>query len=189
LLAFFHTANQPQQASITDSKEDERSAKISGIYFSLALCGSLFLWAIGGCTDKQNHEVRGAEGYLLASRRLEEAEEERTLLLSRPLLRSTLHSPSAMVSSTLHTPSAMAAGQAFMKKHPTFEVSPENKCAVCFDRPIDVVLDPCGHKVACGLCAQSLKPQRCPICREHIQQILSSKANSDTQNGTTLEQP
>lgn len=75
----------------------------------------------------------------------------------------------------LHSDAAMKASRDFMQQHPTFEVSTENVCVVCFDRTIDVLLDPCGHVVVCQMCAQTLTRHRCPICRTEIQQILSAK--------------
>ena len=40
----------------------------------------------------------------------------------------------------------------------------EAECAVCYDRPIDVGLEPCGHVAFCGECVRRLQPQRCPLC-------------------------
>ncbi|NXA03603.1 BIR7B protein, partial [Sapayoa aenigma] len=43
----------------------------------------------------------------------------------------------------------------------------ERMCKVCLDRDVSVVFVPCGHLVACGECARSLR--LCPICRAVIQ--------------------
>ncbi|XP_014812500.1 PREDICTED: baculoviral IAP repeat-containing protein 7 [Calidris pugnax] len=43
----------------------------------------------------------------------------------------------------------------------------ERMCKVCMDRDVSVVFVPCGHLVACGECALSLR--LCPICRAVIQ--------------------
>jgi len=75
----------------------------------------------------------------------------------------------------LQGPAAAEAGEAFVREHPTFEVSDDNICAVCFDRAIDVLLDPCGHIVVCAACSQRLSPRRCPICRVAVSQVLPAK--------------
>ncbi|NXE88735.1 BIR7B protein, partial [Menura novaehollandiae] len=43
----------------------------------------------------------------------------------------------------------------------------ERMCKVCMDKDVSVVFVPCGHLVACGECALSLR--LCPICRAVIQ--------------------
>lgn len=49
----------------------------------------------------------------------------------------------------------------------------ESECCVCYDRQIDVRLEPCGHVALCGACAAQLRPQRCPLCRVDIRQVQS----------------
>jgi len=49
-----------------------------------------------------------------------------------------------------------------------FEVTSDNVCTVCFDRPIDVCLHPCGHVAVCGTCTKQLRPPNCPICRSNV---------------------
>merc|ERR1719460_2371379 len=135
----------------SEAHNDARSRHISMTYAFCAACGCFFLWAIGGCKDQKpqesSHERRELLYMLHEERRLMRLEEA-LLEEKTPMLRAEVR--------------GKAAGEAFMLEHPTFEASSENRCTVCFDRPIDVILDPCGHKAACGLCAQSLKPQRCP---------------------------
>ncbi|CAK9026057.1 unnamed protein product [Durusdinium trenchii] len=43
-------------------------------------------------------------------------------------------------------------------------------CAVCLDRPADVVMVPCGHIFACHCCGQKLK--ECSLCRAKVSQVL-----------------
>ncbi|XP_022973618.1 uncharacterized protein LOC111472200 [Cucurbita maxima] len=43
-------------------------------------------------------------------------------------------------------------------------------CRVCFDEPIDMVLLPCRHHILCSSCSE--KCNRCPICRESIEERL-----------------
>ncbi|KXS13956.1 hypothetical protein M427DRAFT_57967 [Gonapodya prolifera JEL478] len=47
-------------------------------------------------------------------------------------------------------------------------------CVVCFDRPKQAVLVPCGHIALCTLCATNLhyKREKCPICRKYINQVV-----------------
>jgi len=48
-------------------------------------------------------------------------------------------------------------------------------CVVCFSRPRDVVLVPCGHYGLCELCAQQIYydgTKECPVCRHKINQIV-----------------
>eukprot|EP00746_Dinoflagellata_sp_MGD_P124480 gnl/MRDRNA2_/MRDRNA2_59080_c0_seq1.p1 gnl/MRDRNA2_/MRDRNA2_59080_c0~~gnl/MRDRNA2_/MRDRNA2_59080_c0_seq1.p1 ORF type:complete len:326 (-),score=52.06 gnl/MRDRNA2_/MRDRNA2_59080_c0_seq1:52-1029(-) len=78
----------------------------------------------------------------------------------------------------LQSPEAAAAGAAFKRTHPTFKVSSDNVCAVCYDRAIDVLLDPCGHIVICADCAERLNPRKCPICRTDILQVLPAQEGS-----------
>lgn len=76
----------------------------------------------------------------------------------------------------LYSAEAAEAGEAFMRDHPTFTVAEDNKCAVCFENAIDVVLDPCGHITVCSECAARLSPKKCPICRDSIRQVLPAGA-------------
>lgn len=78
----------------------------------------------------------------------------------------------------LQSPAAAEAGAAFVRTHPTFKVSPDNVCAVCYDRAIDVLVDPCGHIVICAVCAERLNPRKCPICRADILQVLPAQEGS-----------
>ena len=47
----------------------------------------------------------------------------------------------------------------------------ESECCVCYDRPIDTGLEPCGHVALCAGCASRLRPRRCPLCRANIQHM------------------
>ena len=43
----------------------------------------------------------------------------------------------------------------------------DNTCKICCNLPINTVLVPCGHLVACFSCAQLLEDS-CPICRQGV---------------------
>jgi len=47
-------------------------------------------------------------------------------------------------------------------------VGPEpGTCTICLELLIDTELHPCGHRIACQLCAQKLGVV-CPLCRQSI---------------------
>jgi hypothetical protein len=49
------------------------------------------------------------------------------------------------------------------------------QCAVCEERPIDIVLVPCGHMILCSHCAKIMEEKgdfRCPSCRQHVDQCV-----------------
>ncbi|EER12096.1 conserved hypothetical protein [Perkinsus marinus ATCC 50983] len=51
------------------------------------------------------------------------------------------------------------------------QVDDEDACKVCYERPIDTVLVPCGHFVVCSACVLRLDgtDKQCPICRTTYQ--------------------
>ena len=42
------------------------------------------------------------------------------------------------------------------------------RCVICLDAKRSVVLLPCGHQVLCVACAEKLKNDECPLCRQAI---------------------
>lgn len=46
-------------------------------------------------------------------------------------------------------------------------------CSVCWDEGVQVSFLPCGHKVACMGCVDTLPEGKCPMCRENIQDTKS----------------
>ena len=49
------------------------------------------------------------------------------------------------------------------------------ECAICFDKPVQAAIAPCGHACACLECAIKLQeraPRTCPICRGPIASVL-----------------
>lgn len=51
-------------------------------------------------------------------------------------------------------------------------------CQICFDKPPEVELQPCGHKDFCSECAQLC--QRCPLCRANVLSIANYASLADT---------
>lgn len=57
------------------------------------------------------------------------------------------------------------------------EEEDHQKCTICFDKPVNVAFDPCGHTSCCNVCAQGLSKKdngfrNCPICRKRINNII-----------------
>ncbi|XP_046370864.2 baculoviral IAP repeat-containing protein 3-like [Haliotis rufescens] len=48
----------------------------------------------------------------------------------------------------------------------TQQLKESNLCKICLEDPANIVFLPCGHLVACAMCAPAL--ERCPVCRTHI---------------------
>lgn len=48
-------------------------------------------------------------------------------------------------------------------------IEQQYECKLCMDAPIQAVLLPCGHTLACSECASEL--HECPICRSEIEGI------------------
>lgn len=55
-------------------------------------------------------------------------------------------------------------------------VDRESECCVCYDRPIDTCLMPCGHVALCWNCASRLPQRRCPLCRADIIEMQPVRA-------------
>lgn len=49
------------------------------------------------------------------------------------------------------------------------EIVRRYECKLCMQRPIDAVIIPCGHALACRQCAVTL--DSCPVCRCVIKQL------------------
>ena len=47
----------------------------------------------------------------------------------------------------------------------------EEKCLICFENPLELALQPCGHVCTCQKCGSKL-PGECPMCRKKIQRTL-----------------
>ena len=52
---------------------------------------------------------------------------------------------------------------------------PASVCKICFDRPVETVLLPCGHSLLCQHCAGTVG-RTCPMCRVKIQQVVRTYA-------------
>ena len=47
-----------------------------------------------------------------------------------------------------------------------------SECKICFEKPIESALLPCGHSLLCTDCALALTPPLCPVCRETVESVL-----------------
>jgi len=52
------------------------------------------------------------------------------------------------------------------------ELEEVNKCKICFEEQVEIVLVPCGHHILCSTC--SLKVSKCPMCNAVIQLKVKS---------------
>jgi len=67
--------------------------------------------------------------------------------------------------------SAVMPGKGYLAT-PAAGVSPnkQTECAVCFEKGVDAVFDPCGHMVCCVDCSK--KFEECPVCRSVINKTI-----------------
>lgn len=50
-------------------------------------------------------------------------------------------------------------------------IQTDTPCVVCFERPPNVTLDPCGHANLCDVCVSRLVKRRCPTCRARARKV------------------
>ncbi|GAV60923.1 zf-C3HC4_3 domain-containing protein, partial [Cephalotus follicularis] len=57
---------------------------------------------------------------------------------------------------------------------------PGKECVICMTEPKDTAILPCRHMCMCGDCAKALRLQsnKCPICRQFIEELIEIKINS-----------
>ena len=62
-------------------------------------------------------------------------------------------------------------------------------CIVCMDQPVEVVLVPCGHQIACGQCAHQWNEEKkgCPMDRIDIFKILPLNKETPDEKTTSEE--
>lgn len=60
---------------------------------------------------------------------------------------------------------------------------PGKECVICMSEPKDTAVLPCRHMCMCGECAKELRLQsnKCPICRQPIEELIEIKINSGDQ--------
>lgn len=60
---------------------------------------------------------------------------------------------------------------------------PGKECVICMTEPKDTAVLPCRHMCMCGECAKELRLQsnKCPICRQPIEELIEIKINSGDQ--------
>jgi len=50
----------------------------------------------------------------------------------------------------------------------------DNLCIICFDNPITVKLEPCGHAKFCKCCGKDFVGKPCPLCRKTVAKTAST---------------
>ncbi|WVY93754.1 hypothetical protein V8G54_032842 [Vigna mungo] len=60
---------------------------------------------------------------------------------------------------------------------------PGKECVICITEPKDTAVLPCRHMCMCGDCAKDLRlrSNKCPICRQSIEELIQIKVNNDNQ--------
>ncbi|XP_010255889.2 PREDICTED: probable E3 ubiquitin-protein ligase LUL4 [Nelumbo nucifera] len=60
---------------------------------------------------------------------------------------------------------------------------PGKECVICMTEPKDTAILPCRHMCMCSECAKALRLQsnKCPICRQPIEELIEIKVNKDEQ--------
>ncbi|TKY54047.1 E3 ubiquitin-protein ligase LUL3 [Spatholobus suberectus] len=60
---------------------------------------------------------------------------------------------------------------------------PGKECVICMTEPKDTAVLPCRHMCMCGECANALRLQsnKCPICRQPIEELIEIKINNGNQ--------
>lgn len=55
------------------------------------------------------------------------------------------------------------------------------ECIICLTEPKDTAALPCRHMCMCSECAKALRLQsnKCPICRQHIEELMEIKINNN----------
>lgn len=57
----------------------------------------------------------------------------------------------------------------------------ETLCLICYERPPNVIIEPCGHGGVCSTCVLNLiqKEKICPLCREKMETIYVIQINKN----------
>ncbi|KAK7832271.1 putative e3 ubiquitin-protein ligase lul4 [Quercus suber] len=60
---------------------------------------------------------------------------------------------------------------------------PGKECVICMTEPKDTAVLPCRHMCMCSECAKALRLQsnKCPICRQPIEELIEIKIHNDDQ--------
>ncbi|CAN8063560.1 unnamed protein product [Agarophyton chilense] len=65
------------------------------------------------------------------------------------------------------------------KQSETALLDSDSSCVVCFERPTNVKLDPCGHANLCDVCVSRLVKRRCPTCRARARKVIIRQPGCD----------
>ena len=45
------------------------------------------------------------------------------------------------------------------------------ECSICLTEPVDTLMRPCNHLIACSACARRLARAPCPVCRRPVRSV------------------
>eukprot|EP00301_Raphidiophrys_heterophryoidea_P006728 c12692_g1_i1.p3 GENE.c12692_g1_i1~~c12692_g1_i1.p3 ORF type:complete len:172 (-),score=31.52 c12692_g1_i1:318-833(-) len=119
-----------------------------------------------GCSVSEVHDVRALQGMLNAFVRLISWEDVVAQSNPKDFTDASASSADPVTGSTLDIKvTSSAAGDT------TNDGDDDMSCIVCFERPIECVLIPCGHSCVCMTCSGVLNSE-CPVCRNRFKQAI-----------------
>jgi Uncharacterized conserved protein, contains RING Zn-finger len=100
--------------------------------------------------------------------------QENTQSRTNPSVNSTNSRPSTDPIKTLNPLKASPKEETKSEKisAPAQETKSKD-CIICYSKPADMALVPCGHKKTCASCTERLKKdRRCPLCRQQFREAI-----------------
>ena len=85
--------------------------------------------------------------------------------------------PSSAPQSTSSNASSILTGRAILSSKTSHGTTSGNKCCVCIERDLNIVIIPCGHLALCFECGISLRDSNanlCPLCRTEISSVVKT---------------
>ena len=61
------------------------------------------------------------------------------------------------------------------------------KCVICYANYRNTIFLPCRHSSCCQKCSGTLSPKDCPLCKNHIQDIICLDSDRSIDNKSVIE--